>query len=99
MWSCRDRGDETDEGADMPMYEYEARDGEAGCDRCRAGFDALQSGSEAPLERCPDCGAAVRRRISAPSIGLSRSGLDTRAKDAGFHKLKRLGKGEYETQY
>jgi putative FmdB family regulatory protein len=83
----------------MPIYEYEARDPEAGCARCRAGFDCLQSLAEAPLDHCPACGAAVRRRISAPSVGLSRSGLDDRARDAGFHKLKRLGKGEYEKQY
>jgi len=33
------------------------------------------------------------------AVGASRSGLDDRAKAAGFTKLKRLGKGEYERQY
>jgi hypothetical protein len=28
--------------------------------------------------------------------GRSRSGLDDRAGAAGFHKLKRAGRGEYE---
>ena len=35
----------------------------------------------------------------APAIGRSISSLDNRAKAAGFSKLKRLGKGEYEKQY
>jgi hypothetical protein len=41
----------------------------------------------------------VRKRISLPSIGSSASGVDDRAKKAGFHKLKRTGKGEYEKLY
>jgi len=28
-----------------------------------------------------------------------KTGLDSRAKSAGFHKLKKLGKGEYEERY
>lgn len=83
----------------MPIYEYEAVEAEAGCERCRSGFEQLQSLSNAPLTQCPDCGVPVRKRISAPSVGLSHSGLDDRAKQSGFHKLKRLGKGEYEKQY
>ncbi len=59
----------------------------------------MQKLSDEPLKRCPDCGAPVEKQISAPSVGLSRSGLDDRAKNAGFHKLKKLGKGEYEKQY
>lgn len=37
--------------------------------------------------------------ISAAAVGESKSDLDTRAKAAGFKKLKRLGKGEYEKMY
>ena len=36
---------------------------------------------------------------SAAAVGFSQSNLDDRAKAAGFTKLKRLGKGEYERQY
>ena len=59
----------------------------------------LQQLSEAPVAACPACGATVVRRISAPAIGSSTAGFDDRAQSAGFHKLKRLGKGEYEKQY
>ncbi len=41
----------------MPTYEY----------RCENGhhFEHFQRMSEAPLERCPQCGAAVERLLSA----------------------------------
>jgi hypothetical protein len=54
---------------------------------------------EPGLRVCPRCGDAVRRVYSPPSVGRSQGAFDDRAKHAGFHKLKRLGKGEYEKQY
>ena len=83
----------------MPIYEYEARDAAAQCAACATPFEVLQRMSDAPLAACPKCGAPVRRIISAPAVGASQSGYDGRAKQAGFHKLKRLGRGEYEKQY
>jgi len=83
----------------MPIYCYEAREGEGRCDRCRNGFEIRQSLSEPALDKCPDCGAPIRRVIQPVNIGRSISALDDRAKAAGFTKLKRLGKGEYEKQY
>ena len=84
----------------MPIYEYEASyPARQGCSKCRNGFEVLQSLREASLTACPSCGAAVVRRISAPSVGASVTGFDDRAKAAGFHKLKKLGHGEYEKQY
>jgi predicted nucleic acid-binding Zn ribbon protein len=55
--------------------------------------------ADPPLEKCPECGAAVSRIVSRPSVGGSKSSLDQRAKAAGFTKLQRLGKGEYEKKY
>ena len=83
----------------MPIYTYEVREGAAGCPHCRAGFDALQPLREAPLAACPKCGAPVARVPARAAVGRSESSLDDRAKAAGFTKLKRLGKGEYERQY
>lgn len=83
----------------MPIYEYRARDKEHGCSHCRDSFEHLHKAMEEPLKQCPECGVPVEKLISAPSIGLSRTGLDSRAKNAGFHKLKKLGKGEYEKEY
>jgi predicted nucleic acid-binding Zn ribbon protein len=55
--------------------------------------------NDPPLTHCPECHNSVRRIISAPAVGASKSGFDDRAKAAGFHKLERRGKGEYEKTY
>jgi len=83
----------------MPIYEYVARDAERSCTYCRNGFETLQRMAEPRLERCPRCGHPVVKRISAHAVGASRSGFDDRARSAGFHKLQRIGKGEYEKKY
>lgn len=83
----------------MPVYDYEAADPARSCPRCATRFEAVQSIHDPRLTACPECGAPVRRVITAPAIGRSKSKLDDRAKAAGFTKLKRLGKGEYEKMY
>ena len=83
----------------MPLYVYEAKDPATGCARCRDGFEVAQSLSAAKLTHCPDCGAAIYRVIQAPGLTHSKTDLHYRAKRAGFHTLKRIGKGEYEKMY
>ncbi len=83
----------------MPTYEYEAHDPETGCAHCRQPFEVTQRIADPPLTACPACGKPVRKIISLPAIGASASGFDDHAKKKGFHKLKRLGKGEYEVKY
>ena len=83
----------------MPIYEYEAKNSDKSCEHCRHPCDVLQAISDETLSICPQCGHPVIRLISAPRVGSSQSGFDDRAKTAGFSKLKRLGKGEYEKQY
>lgn len=83
----------------MPVYEYIAIDEGRGCDFCRAGFEQRQPLGSLPLAVCPRCRAPVRKQPSAVSIGRSKSSLDARAKAAGFSKLKKIGRGEYEQQY
>lgn len=83
----------------MPIYEYIAASTDASCAKCRDGFEVMRHISDPRLENCPDCGAPVVRVLSAPALGRSIAALDDRAKAAGFTKLKRLGKGEYEKQY
>ncbi|MDR2849204.1 MAG: zinc ribbon domain-containing protein [Verrucomicrobiota bacterium] len=83
----------------MPTYLYQATAPDTGCPRCAAGFETVQSVSDPRLAACPSCGAPVRRVITAPAIGRSKSKLDDRAKASGFTKLKRIGKGEYEKMY
>jgi len=52
----------------MPIYEYKAVSG--GCEYCRHRFEVRQSMSEPPLEKCPRCGASVRRLFSRPYISV-----------------------------
>ena len=40
----------------MPTYEYE-------CKMCGHHFEKFQKMSDAPLERCPECGEQVRRLL------------------------------------
>ena len=83
----------------MPIYCYEPVSEAESCPHCVHGFEALQPLSAPSLTACPECGSPVHRVLSAPRIGHSVSALDDRAKAAGFSKLKRLGKGEYEKVY
>lgn len=83
----------------MPIYVYEAKDEKLACGRCRGGFEVSQPINDAKLESCPDCGAPVIRVIQAPGLGRSQTDLNYRAKRAGFHSLKRVGRGEYEKMY
>ena len=83
----------------MPIYEYQVRDESACCPHCVRPFECLQRMADPPLDTCPECGAPVTRIISRPAVGNSKSGFDQRAKAAGFTKLQRLGKGEYEKKY
>ena len=63
----------------MPIYEYEAVSSEASCDRCRHGFETVQSLREKPLEHCSDCGAAVKRVLSwCRALVVERSESQTR---------------------
>jgi len=83
----------------MPIREYIAIEPEQGCAFCRDGFEQVESLHGLPNTICPKCGAKVKRQISAPRVGGSKSGFDDRAKAAGFHKLRRLGQGEFEKEY
>ena len=83
----------------MPIYVYKAKDANGDCDCCHEGIELRQDYQAASLRICPQCGRAIRKVLSSFSIGLSRTGLDHRAKEKGLHKLKRLGDGEYERVY
>ena len=83
----------------MPTYVYEPKDPLKSCDKCRNGFETVQSIADASLTSCPECGSAIFRVIQAPGLGRSKTDLHYRAKRAGFHTLKRVNKGEYEKMY
>lgn len=83
----------------MPLYEYQARDPDRSCDRCREAFTVRQAMSDPALQTCPDCGAAVRRLISACSMSTTPSARamlsDRNLKAKGFTKLVNEGGGRF----
>ena len=83
----------------MPIREYSATDPKNSCDHCREGFERMEGVDAEPIQTCPRCGAKIERQLSAPNVGASQTGLDQRAKNAGFTKYGKLGKGEYEKKY
>lgn len=83
----------------MPLYVYEAKDPRHSCSKCRDSFEVAQRLSDDKLVKCPDCGAEIYRVIQAPGLTHSKTDLHYRAKRAGFHTLKKVGKGEYEKVY
>ncbi|MFC0398261.1 FmdB family zinc ribbon protein [Paraburkholderia rhizosphaerae] len=52
----------------MPIYSYR-------CESCGFGKDVLQKLSDAPLTRCPECGAETfRKQVTAAGFQLKGSG-------------------------
>ncbi len=80
----------------MPLYVYQAT-GE-GCEHCRDGFEALQGMSETPLERCPRCGAEVRKVPVSFSAGKGNVLSDGNLRSHGFQKLRRTDEGGYRRE-
>jgi len=85
----------------MPTYEYLAQSEGTSCPRCRAGFEVRQRMADPPLERCPDCGAPVRRVIGAVGISTHRPSRnllsDKNLKEKGFKKLVNEGDGRFRS--
>jgi len=51
----------------MPLYEYQ-------CDSCGHRFELIRKFSDAPVEKCPKCGGAVRKLVSSPAFQFKGSG-------------------------
>ena len=52
----------------MPIYEYQ-------CAKCGHRFERLQSLSDPPPKKCPDCGGKVKQLMSAPGLQFKGSGF------------------------
>ena len=48
----------------MPIYEYEALNKKAACEKCLYGFEVLQGVDDPLLTHCPHCGSRIRKVIS-----------------------------------
>jgi putative FmdB family regulatory protein len=80
----------------VPIYIYQAASG-TGCDHCRDGFEILQKLHDAPLERCPQCLAPLKKVVGAPSLSSSSPALsDNNVERHGFTRYRKLERGVYE---
>ncbi len=80
----------------MPTYVY-APSGDDQCRYCMNGFERRQKIDAPRLEQCPECGSAVRRVISAPTLArLSPTLTEKKIGDKGFTQYRKLEKGVYE---
>ena len=79
----------------MPLYEYE-------CTECGHRTELLQRYGDPPLEKCPECGGAVRKLFSAPCRAvqghrLVRDRLWPQGQEAGLRQeLRQRRQGEQE---
>jgi putative FmdB family regulatory protein len=51
----------------VPIYEYE-------CESCDERFELMQKFSDKPIRKCPKCGGAVHKVLSAPALLFKGSG-------------------------
>jgi putative FmdB family regulatory protein len=80
----------------MPIYAYKPEN-KTECDYCEDGFDYLQKIADPHLTECPECGAPVKRIITAPNIaGSSPSLSEENISKHGFTQYRKLEKGVYE---
>lgn len=83
----------------MPVYIYRAKDIGRSCEYCREGFEIAQRITDKPMSNCPKCDALLAKVYTPFYLGPSKTGFDSKAKEKGFHKLKKVDKGKYEKLY
>lgn len=80
----------------MPIYEYQTT-GSASCPHCREGFDLLRKLNDPPVISCPECGAPVERKISAPHLNTAGPSMsESNIEKHGFTQYRKVEKGVYE---
>jgi len=82
----------------MPLLPFAPRSGN--CKLCGGLVEIAVSEPERPPQECPKCGQPVQRlpSLGAPAPKILRKPSPSEAKEAGFHVLKKIGRGEYERQ-
>ena len=78
----------------MPLYDYAPKSGK--CAQCRGRFEVVQRISEPKLKKCPQCGKAVERLVSAAAVhGKYSTKSDSKLKDLGLTKYVKTSDGSY----
>ena len=77
----------------MPLYEYL-------CSKCGKTFERIQKFSDPPHDKCPKCGGAVHKVITAPAFQFKGSGwyiTDYAKKSGGNESSDKSGGKRSET--
>jgi putative FmdB family regulatory protein len=74
----------------MPTYEYQ-------CDACQHNFDELQSFSDEPLKKCPQCGKSKLRRVFGTGAAVIFKGSGFYQTDYRSESYKSAAKAEQES--
>jgi len=82
----------------MPIYRYQVANDQPGCGYCAPGFELMQKMADAPLSQCPQCGAVVRKVITAANVAAGSAHLSNpnHIEKHGFTQYRKVGKGVYE---
>lgn len=78
----------------MPIYDYH-------CDHCGHSFSQVQSYSDEPVAKCPNCGKRPRRLIAPAAVVFKGSGwykTDSRAPDKSESKPETKSESKSETK-
>jgi putative FmdB family regulatory protein len=78
----------------MPLYDYAPKSGK--CARCRGRFEVMQRLSDPKLKKCPDCGKAVERLLSAVGVHTKFAMSKSKLNDLGMTKYVKTSDGSYE---
>ncbi len=78
----------------MPIYDYR-------CDHCGHAFSKVQSYSEEPVQKCPNCGKKPRRLIAPAAVVFKGSGwykTDSRPAEKTETKTETKAESKSETK-
>jgi putative FmdB family regulatory protein len=75
----------------MPIYEYQSREPDKGCERCMDPFEFIQALNEAPLVTCPACGRSVKKIISWCRAAIVEAGEKTTRVEKRIREYEREG--------
>jgi putative FmdB family regulatory protein len=78
----------------MPLYVYLAKDPVEACGTCSRPFEVLQPLRARPLRKCPDCGAAVAKQVTAPNAAFPDG--PSHLRNIGMARLEKRSDGMYE---
>jgi len=80
----------------MPTYEYRTIDSDKSCDRCRSGFEVIQSMTEPALTLCPHCKNEIYRVLFAPAVIIKTSPITETVQK--IKKYEREGKWSHAAE-